>query len=903
MGNTLLRTKLNIPQIRSSLVPRQRLVDKLDAGLEIRSGTFARKLTLVAAPAGFGKTTLLGEWIYKDRRPVAWVSLDEGDNDPALFWAYVITALQKVHPEVGHDALTLLQVAQSPPVTAILTVLLNELAELEASIILVLDDYHTIEARPIHENLDFVLDNLPYKVHMVITTRADLALPLARLRARGELLEIRQSDLRFTLEETTIFLNQAMDLNLSAEDIAVLEERTEGWIAGLQLAALSMQGREDISAFIKTFRGLDRFITEYLVEEVLQSQPQAVQDFLMRTSILDRLSGPLCDALTGQNNGWQMLAQIERANLFLEPLDDEQHWYRYYQLFAKFLRQQLRQLHPGSIPELYSRASQWFEDNGFQFEAVDHAFEAGDNERAAYLIEKSILPFFRSGEVPLTTVRAWLECLPDELVGSRPRLGLTAAWTSLWIGQPDAAETRLGQVERLLTEGSAEESWGLERRNLGELAAVRANIAYMKGEIQETIQHAQRALDTLPPEESFLRSISYNALGQAFRLDGQPLAASRSYSRSAAIGRAERIITTGLLASGYQVRVKAMQGQLRQAQTAFQEALDFASQMGVSALPALGVAYVSMGDVLRQWNDLESAGAKLHQGIELCQQWQALLATVLDGYMSLARVYLAGGNGQDALEVIDLAIRLAERYELPQSLAQVKACQVWLWLAHGHDTAVQDWAKQAENHTSRKMSFAREPEERMLARVFILQGGASKATDLLSRLLQAAEAAGRMADVIEIRVLHALALQASDDVGGALATLERALQLAEPQGFVRAFVDEGPAMEKLLRQAASRGITLDYVNHLLEAFRQTPYPKPPAMAGGQPPAQPLPNPLTKREHEVLRLIAAGLTNREIAEELVVVLGTVKAHINSIYRKLDVSNRVQAVSRARELQLL
>ncbi len=899
MSTALLRTKLNVPQLRPSLVPRRRLVDKLEAGLETGSGAFARKLSLISAPAGFGKTTLLGEWIYEEQRPVAWVSLDEGDNDPALFWAYVITALQTIQPGLGDEALALLQVAQSPPLSAILTGLLNELAELETSAILVLDDFQSVEVRPIHESLAFLLDNLPFNVHLVITSRADPPLPLARLRAGGQLLEVREADLRFTLEEATLFLYQAMDFKIAAEDVALLEERTEGWIAGLQMAALSMQGRVDISGFIQAFRGLDRYIIEYLVEEVLQNQPEAVQDFLVRTSILGRLSGPLCDALTGQNNGRQMLIQIDRANLFLEPLDDEQYWYRYYQLFARFLRQQLRQLHPESVPELYSRASDWFEENGLLSEAISHAFEAGDDERAASLIEKSILQFFRSGEVPLMTVRAWLDSLPDELVGSRPRLGLTAAWSSLWAGQPEAAELRLGQVERLLAEGTAGESPGLKRRHLGELAAVRANIAYMRRELPDTIQHAQAALDILPPEESFLRSISYNALGQAFRLDGRPLEASRSYSRAAAIGRSEHIITTGLLASGYLVQVKAMQGQFHQARSAYREALDFAGQMGVSSLPALGVAQVSMGDVQREWNDLDAAETNLRLGIELCQQWQALMATVLDGIMALARVHQAGGNGPGALEIIDEAIHLAESYDLSHSLTQVKVCQAQLWLIQGNYPAVEKWAEQIQKRPVQKPGFAREAEELVLARLFIHQGRAGEARDRLSSLLLAAEAAGRLARVVEIRALQALAWQTGGDPDGALDTLEQALKLADPEGFIRTFVDEGPAMEKLLRQAAARGLALEHVNRLLAAFRPAPSAPQPAIDG----VQPLVELLTERELEVLRLIAAGLKNREIAEELFVVLGTVKAHINSIYQKLGVSNRVQAISRARELKLL
>ena len=571
-ASPLLETKLYVPRWRTGLVPRARLIERLDRGTE-------RKLTLVSAPAGFGKTTLLAEWlaaIPAAERPAAWVSLDQSDNDPALFWAYFITALQKVQSEVGESALSLLHSPQPPPIESVLTTLINEINAIEDDFALILDDYHVIDAQPVQDGTTFLLDHLPPQMHLVIASRADPPLPLSRLRGRGELAELRASDLRFTPEEAAAFLKDVMGLDLSADDVAALETRTEGWIAGLQLAALSMQGREDVPGFITAFSGDDRYIVDYLVEEVLQRQPERVRSFLLQTSTLDRLSGPLCDAVTDQEEGKGMLEALERGNLFVVPLDDKRQWYRYHHLFADVLRAHSMEEQPDRVPTLHRRASEWYEQNGLPSDAVRHALAGEDFERAAGLVELAALAMLGGSQEP--TLLEWLKALPDELVRARPVLSVYYAFASLSGVGLEAAEARLRDAERWL-EATADTS---ERpaappaemvvvdeegfRSLpGSIAIARAYHAGALGDVAGTVKYARRALDLLPEGDYMWRGAAAALLGIASWTTGDLEAAYRSFAEGMASLQMTGYIHLQIMGTPVLADIRTAQGRLREA--------------------------------------------------------------------------------------------------------------------------------------------------------------------------------------------------------------------------------------------------------------------------------------------------------------------------------------------------
>jgi len=891
----LLSTKLYIARPRPDLLPRPRLTQRLNDGLH-------RKLTLISAPAGFGKTTLLSEWSLQSKRPVAWISLDEGDNDPARFWAYFIAALQTLQVNVGDAALAAFQSPQPPPMEVVLTALINEIAIIPEPFALVLDDYHVIETQPVHSALTFLLNHLPPQMHLIIATRADPPLPLARLRGRGQLTELREADLRFTTDEAAAFLNQAMGLNLSAEQVAALEERTEGWIAGLQLAALSMQGRSDIPGFIAAFAGSHRYILDYLAEEVLQRQPEGVQTFLLQTAILDRLSGPLCDTVTGQGDSQTMLERLERANLFLVPLDEERRWYRYHRLFAELLRAYLQREQPNRVPGLHRRASEWYEQNGLLAEAVGHALAAKDFERAARLVEQAAPQMLMRGE--LVTLLGWLAALPDERIRAWPALCTYYAWVLTLTGQLDAVEPRLQDAEQgLQPDIPAAELQDL----LGQIAAIRAYIAALHRDVPHAIELARQALEHLPEENPAVRAFVAFTLGGACLLSDDVAEACQAFAEASALGRAAGNVHVAIPALCNLAGLRALQGQLHQAAGLYQEALELATPSlahqregrGGRTLPVAAMAYSGLGGLLYEWNDLEGAMRHLREGIEQSKQWGNVDA-LASSYARVARVLQAQGDEAGALEALKEAGQLVRRHAvIPTTAARVAAYQASLWLAQGNLGAATRWVQERGLSVDDELGYLREPEHIALARVLIAQGKYDEALQFLARLRQAAETRGRMGSLIEILVLQALALQSQGNTTQAMPALERALSLAEPEGYVRLFVDEGAPMAKLLRQALSRGIAPNYVSRLLAAFGAEEQRGEEAEKR----APLLLEPLSERELEVLRLLAAGLSNREIAEKLIVAVGTVKAHIHNIYGKLGVQSRTQAVARARELGIL
>jgi LuxR family maltose regulon positive regulatory protein len=921
METPLLKTKLYIPPPRSELVPRPRLIERLNAGLD-------RKLTLVSAPAGFGKTTLLSEWVQAmgGATPpiaIAWLSLDEGDNDPIRFLVYVIAALQTIRTDIGKGALSALQSPQRPPAEVILTVLINEIAAVPDRIVLVFDDYHLVEAPSVHDAVSFLLRHLPPQMHLIIATREDPPLPLAHLRARGQLAELRAADLRFTSSEAAEFLNQVMGLDLSGEDVAALETRTEGWIVGLRLAAISMQGRKDVTGFIQSFTGSHHFVLDYLVEEVLEQQSENIQTFLLQTAVLDLLTGSLCDTLTGQDNGQATLEALERANLFIIPLDEERRWYRYRRLFCDLLRQRLRQEQPDWIPMLHVRASEWYEQNGFVDEAIAHALRADDFERAAHLIEEQVDALWGRGEH--AKLKNWLVKLPTELVFSKPHLSIFHAWFLLSSGQLGAAERSLQAVEHSLdsrpdraTETESQEQNSVTSsdrvRLRGRVAAIRAFLASYRADVQGIIQHAHQALEYLSEQDLTWRSITAITLGDAQGFKGDMTAAYEARLEALKACKAAGDIYCILVASNKLAITLRAQGRLKRTIEMCQQQLQLAEQSGISQSVVVGWLLAIWGETLAELNDLDGAVRLAKKGFKLAER-SGNLQMLGCGYMCLARILFSRGDLTGAEELTQKMENIGRESNLPPWISdQIAAWQARLWLAQGKLEAASQWMEErgldigGEPIPLHEIDYFSVFDYQILARILIAQGRLDETARLLQRLLEAAEAGGRTAKMIEILNLQALSLQARGGIDQAIATLEKALTLAEPEGFIRIFVDEGPPMAQLLREAAARGIMPDYTAKLLAIFegatkdegRTT---RPSAASAADRPPSVLVEPLSERELEVLQLIAEGLTNREIASRLSVSLNTVKVHTRNIYGKLNVHSRTQAIVRSQELGLL
>jgi LuxR family maltose regulon positive regulatory protein len=909
----LLVTKLRMPRPPPHLVPRSHLTEQLQRAME-------RPLTLIAAPAGFGKTTLLSAWLAQAPLPVAWVSLDGGDDDPTRFWAYTLTALDRIFPGCGAAALALLQTLQSPPLQTMLTALINQLTALSQALVLVWDDYHLINAPAIHTSVTFLVDHLPPCLHLVLATRADPPLPLARLRARGHLTELRASDLRFTPQEAAAFFTQVMGLTLSAEEISTLSTRTEGWIAGLQLVALSLQGRTDIPGFIQAFKGSHRHVVDYLVQEVLVRQPDHLQTFLLETAVLERMTGSLCEAVTGTPEGEEMLERLEQANLFLVPLDDERQWYRYHHLFADVLRQRLQHRWSELVPELHRRASAWYERQGLMYDAVGHAVAAADFERTALLLEHIGETMLKRGEGVL--LLHWLEALPNELLRSRVQLRLFQAWLLYLTGRLDEVEPHLQEIERTLDESheslpgaaqgsSAEPPVDQSRSSTaisGEVATLRAAMAATRGDVVRMIDQAHLALGRLPEHNVALRGLVTWSLGVALWLSDQVVAASQAFAEARALSQRADNINAVMMVSSDLAYMQVLQGQLHQAAHTYEQALQLATER-FGWIPSMGQVHVGMGELLREWNDLEAATRHLMQGIELDEQI-GNVGKLLRGYLALGRVKQALGEREATFDMMQQAEQLAQKYRhLPQFVALAATSRARIALEQGNIEAAERWAQEDGPGVNEELSHLREPEYLTLVRVQLATGRTDEAMKLLKRLQQAAETGGRRGSVIELLMLQALALQAQGNAAKAMITLTRALSLAEPEGYMRLFLDEGPRMAALLstllqaqqkgQLAASPPVSPNYLHRLRAAFGPPAVDRPPA----EPSGGPLADPLSEREMAVLRLLVAGQSNQAIAEELVVTVGTVKAHLHHIYGKLNACSRIQAVARARELQLL
>jgi LuxR family maltose regulon positive regulatory protein len=913
----LLTTKLYIPPVRRDLVSRPRLIERLNEGLQR-----GHRLTLVSAPAGYGKTTLLSEWVATCGRPVAWLALDSGDNDPARFLAYLIAALQKIEDSVGMGVLDRLQAPQPPPVEELLTALINQIDGVSASFVLVLDDYHLITAQRIHEALAFLLDHPPQNMHLVVATRADPPWQFARLRGRGQLTELRLADLQFTQDEATVFLNQVMGLSLSADNIAALTSRTEGWIAGLQLAALAMQGtlsmqdRADLPGFVAALSGSQHHILDYLVEEVLRRQSESVQAFLLRTSILDRLTGSLCDALTleheaGVGDGQAMLNRLEHANLFVVPLDESHQWYRYHHLFADSLRVCLKQARPDRVPEYHSRASRWYAEHGYLTEAIEHALSANELDRAVRLIEQAAESTLMRSE--FTTFLSWVEALPEEATRAHPLLHVYRTGIQLMNGLPlHVAEAHLQQAM------AAEPS----RAVSAAVATFETLIAAYRGDTRQSVELSQRALALLAEDNLFLRSLIAGFLGITYLWSGDFATAASALGEAVRIGQQIGNFTITVLALCHLGELHIMRGQLREARAFYEQALEHARDSRGHRLPIAGVALVGMGYLLREWNDLEVARQRIVEGIELAARWEE--TGTFTGYISLALVEQALGDGEAARTAIHQARQVVMGFEGMEVAAIVAGVyQARLWIQQGDYSAVIRWAGERRleeriaagelEKGSRSVPFLYAALEYLAyAEARIAQGRPDEALAVLSPLLPVTETGGWTMFVIEALVLESLAFQALSDGPQAVRCLEEALSLAEPGGFVRTFVDRGAPMAALLkpilkaqqagRQTASASTTSDYVRRLLDAFDTAQETKPEG-ALPRPSAPALVEPLSKREAEVLRLLATDLTSAEMARELILSVNTVRSHIKNIYAKLDVHSRYEAIARATELNLL
>ncbi len=883
MDAPLLATKLFVPSLRPGLVTRPSLIERLHDSLHGR-------LTLVSAPAGFGKTTLVSEWVSSCGRPVAWLSLDKGDDDPASFLAYLVSALRTIKPGIGAGILNLLDTTQSrpPPLESLLTTLINEISTIPDNFVLVLDDYHTIDAKPIDEALTFLVEHFPPQMHLVIATREDPPLPLARLRARGQLTELRATDLRFTPAEAAEFLNQAMGLNLSAEDIGALETRTEGWIAGLQLAALSMQGHQDNAGFIKSFTGSHHFVLDYLLEEVLQRQSESVQNFLLRTSILDRLCGPLCDAvlLDSPGSGQKTLEYLERCNLFIVSLDNERHWYRYHHLFADLLRQRLRQ----SMAELkgdagkgeaklHERASKWYEDNEQDIEAFQHAAAADDIERAEHLIDDRGLSHRFSARA---TLLDWLASLPAQVLDARPSLWVKYASTLLGGGQTTGVEEKLQAAEAVLPGTEGEDK---TRDLIGRIAAARATLALTRYQPDAMITQALRALEYLPPDNLYSRFVANWTVAFAYRLRGERAAAGRAFTEALSIAKASGNIRGAFLATLCLGDMDELDNRLYQAVENYRRALQL---LGDQPPPSASEAYLGLARVFYEWDDLDTAQEYAEQSLQFSRQYGRLIDRFIVGQVFMARLKLARGDVAGAAAMLAETEESVRQNNFLLRMPEVAAAQVTTLLHQGNLAAAAHLAQTHDLPISR-------------ARVLLTQGDPSAALAILGPLRQQMEAKGWADERLRAMVLQAVALHLKGENATAVQLLAEAMALAEPGGFIRIFVDEGTPMAHLLSEAAAEGIMPDYVGKLLASFAAE--GRKAEGKSSHPTAMRLSEPLSQRELEVLQLMAKGLSNREIGERLFLALDTIKGHNRIIFGKLQVQRRTEAVARARELGLL
>jgi ATP/maltotriose-dependent transcriptional regulator MalT len=917
-ADRLLITKLSLPSLRPDLVPRRRLLDQL-------SGIDRQKLVLLVAPAGYGKTTLLGQWAREQAQSVAWLSLDAKDNDPVRFWSHVVGALHSLHAEVGAQTLQWIRSGQDSDTEEFLESLINDLATQRCAGALVLDDYDLIHNPRIHDGVGLLLEHAPIGLHLAVATRHEPPLPLARLRARGQMLELGTPDMRFTMEEAGAFLGETFGLHLPAEALALLERRTEGWPAGLQLAALSLQRSGDPSAFLHAFDESRPLIVRYLADEVLKGQPEEIQTFLMQTSILDRMNPALCNALTGRRNAARILDQIHRANLFIVPLDAAGHWYRYHELFSGLLRDRLRQMQPESISALHRKASHWYEGEGLTEEAVEHALRAGEFELAVRLLHQVLGELLARGEVH--QVLQWLPLLPGELIDSDAEVCLLFASAQVLRGRFDQTESMLQVVESLVSkrrpkqldpapaqDPQADSQGNFRKPKQAGDSALLAWADFFRAfmmrfrDVHQAVFLSQKALDHVPDGEPEIRSRALLCLGHANLLVGDHYLAEQMLMEVRDACLAPHELPIYYSAVDYLAQLRVLQGRLREAKILYQEAMRRANP----GRPVFsGIDRIGYGNLLREWNDLAGARHHIERGLEMAEMGGDFVF-IRSGYVALSALEQAYGNFEASLGLLQRAQDLLKRGNMIAALAPIAAMQAQLLLHHGNLAAARQWAESFRSSVDEPLNYSNSLSFLVFSEVLVADQDYDRALALLNRLLNEAGAGGYGGLVIELLIRKSLALAGSRDREGARDVLCEALGLAKPEYYVRAFLDCGRPMAELLlelrRGESRRKIALSnpglprYINDLLSAF-DVGRMESPAEKG---PSSRIPGSfqsLTGRERQILKLVAEGLPNRDIARDLVISDGTVRRHMHNICNKLGARNRTEALARARDSRLL
>jgi ATP/maltotriose-dependent transcriptional regulator MalT len=897
----LLETKLYIPQAHDSVVVRKRLLDSLNEGIK-------HKLTLIAAPVGFGKTTLLGLWCNGSNFEKVWVSLDNSDNELTQFWTYIVGGLGHIVPELAESTMYLLNGSRPVQIELVIKSLINTLTKLSDTVVLILDDYHVIEDQTVQQSIIFLLEHMPPNLHLVIGSRTEPPLPLARLRARRQLTELSAKDLKFTSAETVDFLNQVMGLNLSSDDVAALETRTEGWIAGLQLAALSIQKQKNIPDFIRRFSGDNRFIVDYLASEILDRQPDHIRDFLVQTSILDYIHAPLCNAITGRNDSQAILETLDTANLFIVRLDNKRRWYRYHQLFAEFLRDHAAQsLGEDELADLHRHASDWYIRNDSLTEAADHALKAGDIQRLTTIIEPVIrLTFARQESQKLLK---WLDVLPETVVESKPMLSLAYGWALFIVGHLDAVEPYMQNIERhLQLEGTdwarlAPESDQLPKPSnfqniVGQMTTIRAVVACYQGQSSKAIDLSRQALSILPQDNIMLHS--FNANNIVLNLNSQSgsredlLAVTQTYTAAVKEGEQSGDKQATIFAMSKVAEFQTLQGHITEAYKTYETVCQRIESLSEDSVSVADKAYIGMGEIFYEWNQLEKAQEYLLRGVQLAEQRQDLHELIM-GYVHLARSWLAQGDPSSAADAIHRAEQIAYDVNVVWITDQTMACKLQYWLQTQQEDKAFQWAANCDLKIGDEIGYRRDALYTMLARIHLTQQKPRQALEILDWLGSIANRMGLLRSLIEFDILRAIAFHQLSDQDHMIAALLSALEQAATQGYVRPFLDAGKPVAELLRQVALKGEYVEFIGQLLKAIGSN--------QAASSTAQKSVDALSGRELEVLRLIAVGLSNKAVAQELVLSVGTIKAHVHRIHSKLGVRNRTEAVKRARDLGFL
>jgi LuxR family maltose regulon positive regulatory protein len=890
MPTDLLLTKLMRPPIPSGWFPRGQLFLRLEEGA-------SRRLTLVSTPPGFGKTTLLSSWAAQRKTPAAWLSLDEADNDLPRFLEYLTAAIRGVAAGAAEPIPPYL-LPRREHTQSVLTGLLNYLAGRPGDSVLILDDYHLIREDEVHKALLFFLDHLPPAAHLVISSRSDPPFPLARMRGRSEIIEIRQDDLRLTPDETAAFLSRTMRIRLAPEEIRALTESTEGWIAGMQLAALSMRRNEDPGGWIRSIGSGNSYILDYLMDEVWRRQPDEVRGFLLRTSLVDRFSVELADALTGGRGGRSMVERLERSNLFITPLDSGRTWFRYHRLFADLLRHRLRQERPADIPGLQRTAAGWFESQGWTEEAVEQYIQVGDHEKAAQLLEATAEDYLTRGAI--VTFLHRLDRIPADTLDRHPLLCIYQAWAFLQSGRTiSAAEDRLHSAERN----------GLDPVTAAKVAAVRALIEYLRGDNPLSIRLAEQALEGIREDSVFLWSVAALSLGSSRLAEGDPDEGLRIYTEIVRKAEAAGNAVIAAMALVGSAKLWIRRGKLREGYALARKALVLGTDARGEPTPAAGLALIVTGELHREWNELAAAEDELLQAVTLIRHWTE--ARLVDANLILARIRFSRGEWNGAREALQEARKSADRTRATEVDDFAVDLQLaMLDLAQGDWENVRRWIRERgveKDHGPADVRKRGSPDDQHLrkyehlglARCYIARRQNAKALSLLDAWLPDLERQQRIDLVLQVLILKALAWQAAGDLNKACMHLQQAMRTAEPEGYVRLFADEGAAMAKLLREMTARGLSADYAGRLMAAcpLLQSAERAAPRSASASAPA------LSRREMEVLLAIADGLSNLEIAERLSVSPGTVKVHTRNIYEKLDVKSRTQALAKAKSSGLI